>query len=134
MVTRDRVMMGPQWQVLPAKIKILLTLAHHAEPRTARMGAGLGKIRALFFEFPSTLGEAESVKLCCCIYHCASSQFCVRSKVCIELSSYCINCLDVSEVELQPLARHYLDPSTGHYNYLRFHPNIKTLEREEEGS
>ena len=52
MVTRDRVMMGPQWQVLPAKIKILLSLAHHAEPRTARMGAGLGKIRALFFEFP----------------------------------------------------------------------------------
>ena len=41
---------------------------------------------------------------------------------------------DVSEVELQPLAQHYLDPSTGHYNYLRFHADIKTLKREEEGS
>ena len=40
---------------------------------------------------------------------------------------------DVSEAELQALARHYLDPSTGLYNYLRFHADIKTLEREEEG-
>ena len=40
---------------------------------------------------------------------------------------------DVSKVELQPLTRHYLDPSTGLYNYLRFHADIKTLVREEEG-
>ena len=39
----------------------------------------------------------------------------------------------MSEAELQALARHYLDPSTGLYNYLRFHADIKALEREEEG-
>ena len=27
---------------------------------------------------------------------------------------------DVTEAQLQALARHYLDPSTGLYNYLRF--------------
>ena len=40
---------------------------------------------------------------------------------------------DVSEAELQALTRHYLDPSTGLYNYLRFHTDIKAMEREEEG-
>ena len=40
---------------------------------------------------------------------------------------------DVSEAELQALSRHYLDPSTGLYNYLRFHTDIKAMEREEEG-
>ena len=40
---------------------------------------------------------------------------------------------DVTEAQLQALARHYLDPSTGLYNYLRFHADIIALEREEEG-
>ena len=40
---------------------------------------------------------------------------------------------DVSESQLQALAQHYLDPSTGLYNYLRFHADIVAMEREEEG-
>ena len=39
----------------------------------------------------------------------------------------------MTEAQLQALARHYLDPSTGLYNYLRFHADIIALQREEEG-